>query len=173
MSEEMQKDELTLLKERAKKMNIKVQGNLSVESLKELIANHTNNEVASPKAQLSLTEIKREATKLIRVRIQNMNPNKKNMSGEIFSVGNRAIGTIKKFIPYSPDSHPDGYHVPQALLNQLMSRQFQFFREEKKGSHTIHKPQFAKEFAIEILPQLTEEELKKLSVAQKAKGGLD
>lgn len=178
-----QPSELQLLKQRAKTMGIPIQGNPSVETLKKLIEDKlqgsnegTSKEESTEKLssqQAKHAKIREEALKLVRVKIQCMNPNKKNMEGEIFSVGNKVIGTVKKFIPYSPSSHPEGYHIPNVLYRELVNRKYQYFKEVKHNNGTkTHKAEQANEFAIQVLPPLTEKELKDLSTAQAAKGGL-
>ena len=48
-----------------------------------------------------------------------MNPAKKEWTGEIMTVGNRVIGSVKKFIPFNAD---DGWHVPYIMYEQLRER---------------------------------------------------
>lgn len=112
--------------------------------------------------------------KLVRVRITNMDPKKKDLPGEIVTVANEYLGTVKKFIPFG--EHTDGgYHIPQVLLNELESRKFLSITEgkdKKTGTPTV-KDRWAKEFAIEILPPLTPDELNRLATAQIAAGSLD
>lgn len=112
--------------------------------------------------------------KLVRVRITNMDPKKKDLPGEIVTVANEYLGTVKKFIPFG--EHTDGgYHIPQVLLNELESRKFLSITEGKDkrtGTPTV-KDRWAKEFAIEIMPPLTPDELNRLATAQIAAGSLD
>lgn len=177
---EAQVDEKTLLKQQCKKLGIPVQGNLSVETLRQLVAEKlAGNEPTSQTTTDKETtrqrhkRIRDEATKLVRCRITCMNPAKKNMQGEIFSVGNKVIGTHKKFIPYSPSTHEEGYHIPNALYQSLKNRKYQFFREVKHDNgEKTQESVLINEFAIEVLPPLTEQELAELSKAQQAKGGL-
>lgn len=178
MSEEIkQPDELSLLKDRAKKLGIPVQGNLSASTLKELIdaklapAEKPTTTHASKNAKHKA--IRDEAMKLIRVKITCMNPSKKNMQGEIFSVGNKVIGTVKKFIPFSPSTHENGYHIPKVLLDALRKRKFQTFREVKhdNGQKTSESVMVT-EFAIETMEPLTEAELESLARDQRAKAGI-
>lgn len=174
-------DEKTLLKQQCKTMGIPVQGNPSVETLKALIADRKadmdvkSSGVKEPN-ETKLQRHKRireEATKLVRCRITNMNPSKKSQQGEIFSVGNKVIGTHKKYIPYNPSTHEDGYHIPNTIYQALKTRKYQFFKPVKHpNGETTQESVLVNEFAIEVLPPLTEEELKDLSKAQAAKGGL-
>ncbi len=114
-----------------------------------------------------------EATKLIRVRITNMDPKKKDLSGEILCVGNRYIGTVRKFIPYG-EATDDGYHIPKILFDELESRKFVNIRtfKDRRTKQTRVEHKWAKEFAIEVLPPLTVEELGRLAIAQAAAGSI-
>lgn len=109
--------------------------------------------------------LRKDAFKLIRVRIQCMNPLKKAMQGEVFTVSNSVVGTYRKFVPYNVESD-EGWLVPQIMLNMIKERKFNQIRYEKKNGLQIPKAHLVKEFAIEILPQLTKEELKELAQRQ-------
>lgn len=171
---------LNSLKARADLLGIKYKSNIGVEALKTKIEEHL-----APKedeAPLSRTEqmaaVRREARekalRLVRVRITCMNPSKKDLHGEIFTVANRYIGNITKFVPFNDESE-GGYHVPQALLNVIKARKFLDIRTRANRNNSADikvSTKFVPEFAIEELPQLTEEELNELKAAQAAKGGV-
>lgn len=61
---------------------------------------------------------------LVRCRVYNLNPAKADLPGEIISVANRFIGTVRKFIPFG-EATENGYHIPRVLVEDLKSRQFQ------------------------------------------------
>lgn len=111
----------------------------------------------------------RDAMALIRCRITCLDPKKKDLPGEILCIGNRYIGTVKKFIPYG-EVTDGGYHIPKVLYDELESRRFlhiQTSRDRQNGQIKV-KTSYAKEFSIEVLPMLTPEELAKLAAAQLA-----
>lgn len=109
--------------------------------------------------------MRNEAIKLVRVRLTCMNPAKKNWPGEIFSVSNKILGTIKKYIPY--DTTEDGYHIPYVIYEHLKDRQYQtFIRRKLANGQTAVTGKLVKEFSIEILPSLTQKELDKLATQQ-------
>lgn len=124
----------------------------------------------TPARKLSKRErIIKEAMKLVRVRITCLDPKKKDLPGEILTVGNKYIGTVKKFIPYG-EVTDDGYHIPKVLYDELESRRFlhiQTKRNRQNGQINV-STSYAKEFAIEVLPMLTPDELAKLASAQLA-----
>lgn len=182
MSEENQElDQLTLLKERAKKMGIAIKGNPSIETVKQLIADHIgedsdkadDTEDSAKTKRMRNKAIRDEAMKLVRVKITCMNPSKKNWQGEIISVGNKAIGTVKKYIPLQAETHEDGYHIPNVIYQYIKNKKYQTFKTIKhsNGEKTKKSVQ-VNEYAIAVLPQLTPKELAELKAAQTAKGGV-
>ena len=115
-------------------------------------------------------EMKKEQLKLVRVRITCMNPTKKEWEGEIVTVSNALVGTVKKYIPFSAE---DGWHVPQIILNFLKEREYQHFYIAKDDrGNKVPKGKNMKEFAIEVLPPLTKKELEDLANRQAMAGGV-
>lgn len=166
--------ELIALKERADLLGIKYHTNVGVDTLRERVNSHLTQEDKPQPRELSAVEERRrkmvaEAKKLVRVRITNMNPARKEFQGEIISASNNFTGTIKRFVPFGVE-----WHVEQILLNAMRERMCQVFRAEKtKEGTTIKKPVLTPEFAIEVLPPLTEKELKELAAAQQARHAID
>lgn len=111
----------------------------------------------------------REATKLIRVIVTNRNPMKQSWEGEIFSVSNDMGVNVKKYIPFNEEN---GYHVPQIILNMLNNKKCTVFVNKKIGKEKVKVGKQIKEYGIEILPPLSEEELKELGDDQRARDAL-
>lgn len=184
-------DELALLKQRADMLGIAYKANIGLETLKRKVSaamegtkdddDETEEEV-SPAKNSTLTkaqreaamrrEIQTEAMKLVRLRITNLNPSKKDLHGEIFTVANKYIGNVRKFIPYGEVTE-NGYHVPNCIYQQMKARKFLDVKTRmgKDGQIKV-STSWAQEFALEVLPQLSKEELKDLAMAQAAAGGL-
>ena len=171
--------ELENLKIRAEKLGVKFHPSISADKLREKIkAAQTEgegsvgeqNEVKTStgtdeeSSAAKKVRLKREGLKLVRVRITCMNPTKKEWEGEIFTVSNNAVGTVKRYVPYNAE---DGWHIEQILLNQLRERQCQIFTTDKDSrGNKIRKGKLIREFAIEVLDPLTEEELHDLAQRQ-------
>ena len=168
--------ELENLKSRAEKLGVKFHPSISAEKLREKIKAHQADSEgetgeAEPKAEdttenpsLKKLRLKREALKLVRVRITCMNPAKKEWEGEIITVANNAVGTVKRYVPFNTE---DGWHVEHILLEQLRERQCQIFVSEKDSrGNKVRKGKLIREFAIEVLEPLTEEELAELAQRQ-------
>jgi hypothetical protein len=113
--------------------------------------------------------------KLIRVRIQNLDPKKKDLSGEIISVSNKVLGTVKRFVPYGESMDDNGWHIPYVIYKELSSRKFLQITTSKDRQTKQVKvvKRWAKEFAFEVLPPLSEKELKALAAAQAAAGSIE
>jgi hypothetical protein len=181
--------ELEVLKQRAKLMNIKFSNNISVEKLREKIEAAqvkdepvveeaavnplgANQEAGVKKMTLG-QKIRAEQTRLIRVRIQNLDPKKKDLPGEIITVANEYMGTVRKFVPFG-EVTDNGYHIPYCIYEFLKERKFINIttRKGKNGLPDIRATE-AREFSIEVLPPLTEAELAQLAQAQIAAGSLN
>lgn len=114
----------------------------------------------------------RDMMALVRVRISCLNPAKAALQGEIVTVGNRYVGTVRKFIPFG-EATDNGYHVPRILLDELKSRRFNSVKTKKGDKGAIEVTQrLVPEFAIEELEPLTAEELAQLAAQQMAAAGL-
>ncbi len=116
-----------------------------------------------------------EATKLVRLRITNLDPKKKDWPGEIFTVANDYIGTIRKYVPYG-EKTDQGYHVPHVIYEMLRDRKYlhiRTYRDPKNPEQIKKEERWVKEFSLEVMDQLTPAELADLKKAQQASGRLD
>ena len=168
-----EQDELAVLKERADLLKISYHPSIGLEKLREKVnkavqSQSTDEPEEAPKKKESLHEervrLQKEALKLVRIRLTCMNPAKKDWFGEIFSVGNNIVGTVKKYVPFNAD---DGWHVPNILYEMIRDRQCQVFTTVRtKHGVSVREGKLIKEFAIEVLPDLTSEELHDLAQRQ-------
>lgn len=167
-------DELAVLKQRADILGIKFHPNISLDKLREKVqaAMEGSTKPSEPKEE-SHSEIRArllaEQMKLVRIRISCLDPKKKELEGEIITVANSYIGTVRKFVPYG-EKTDNGYHVPYCIYQFLKDRQFLQIRTRKVGGKEFAETNWVKEFSIEVLPQLTKEELADLAAAQLARG---
>lgn len=185
-------DELTLLKQRAKIMGINP-GNMGVDALKAKILAKMNDETAVEKVEpipsaetvvvppkaapknnvIALRQyMKREQTKLIRVRITNLDPKDKDLPGNIFTVANEYLGTVSKYVPFG-EATENGYHIPFCLYTMLKDMQFTQVRVVKKNGKEHVETKDVRKFAMEVLPPLTQAEINRLKTAQLAAGSID
>ena len=175
---EASEEELESLQARAKLAGIKHHPNMGVTKLRELV----NSGLDKPKVQVApvQTETKRltpaqmialrnervrkDATRLIRVMVTNMNPNKSKHKGEVFTCSNSAIGTCRKFVPFHTG---EPWHIPQIILNMMKERTYtQWYDAKDEKGRAIKKNRQAKEFAIVPVEVITSKELKELASQQ-------
>lgn len=172
-------DEMTSLKARADLLGIPYHPSIGLDKLRDKVANGisgTKEEVETKPVvkeseQAQLSRLRDEALELVRIRVSCMNPAKKEWDGEMFSVGNSLVGTQKKFVPFNNE---EGWHVPRIIFNMIVDRECQIFVSSKDSrGNLIRKPKRIKEFAVEVLPRLTAEELDELARRQAMAKSID
>lgn len=183
----VQMSELDLLKQQARMMGIEFSNNIGVETLRKKIEERTAEDAASstvqepepqpeqPVCKKSLRdEIYEREMKLVRVRITNMDPMKAKRPGDYFTIANKYLGTVRKFIPYGEQTD-NGFHIPHCLYQMLKDRKFAQvqIRKNPDTGHESVVTRMVREFAIEVLDPLTPEEIKRLAQAQLASGSLE
>lgn len=108
-----------------------------------------------------------DGMRLIRCAIYNNDPAKNELKGDIYSVSNKYIGVVKKYIPFGGDFAEQGYHIPKILLEMLENRKYLQVKMIKNSNGTERVEQtLAPEFTIRRLPPLSKEELKEIAVRQ-------
>ena len=160
MTDTTELSELEVLKQRADDMGIEYSPRIGVDALREKV----NAKLASTPentAAYEFNQIRQDALKLVRVRITNLNPSKKESEAEYFSVGNRVIPTITRLVPFELDTH-----VEQILLDQIKDRKFVQVKTVNRDGKSYPERSLRNEFQVEVLPPLTEEELKDLAAEQ-------
>lgn len=175
-------DEKQILMQRADKLGIKYSNNIGLETLRERInakleereavveeeeeePKKKETQTAAQVKETAVQKARKEALKLVRVNITSMENTKNNLSGEIFTVSNGVVGTIKRYVPFGVD-----WHIEQILLNTLKEKEFQRFGTEKTPSgQTVRRAKSVPAYAIQILPPLTEKELEDLRKSQMAR----
>jgi hypothetical protein len=184
-------NELDMLKQRALLMGIKFSNNISSATLRTKIQARLDGEEAKEAAEAILSKQPRKEAeeaamavrsdrqtlfdtemRLVRLRITNLDPKKKDLPGEIFTVANEVLGAVKKYIPYG-EATENGYHVPYIIYRQLKEREFLNIKTRKdRQGRTIVETGMVREFALEELPPLTQQELNRLAASQAAAAGM-
>ena len=195
-TEKAEAAELASLKARAKQMNLTHSNNIGLDALRKRVSDALEGKAVEPEPEAvnALTGKKdvaestapkrpynnaaalrkmmqEEQMKLIRVRITNLDPKKKDLPGEIFTTGNEYLGSVRKYVPYG-EVTDEGYHIPFCIFKQLEARRFLNIRTivDRVTKQTRTDSSWAKEFALEVLPPLTQAELNQLAAAQAASG---
>lgn len=175
--------ELELLRQKADNLGINYGPRIGIDTLRQRINEKLEGkEPAVPTAEdpeepVQLTQAQmeqkiredqyRDEMALLRCRIYNLNPKKNDLQGEIITVGNRFVGTVRKFIPFG-EATDNGYHIPRIIYNELKSRKFQQIGTKTVKGQIEVKTRLVPEYNIEVLPPLTKEELEELALSQAA-----
>lgn len=167
--------ELDSLKEIADNKGIKYHPSISVEKLKIKIAEFdAAQEISKPTVARGNKMAKREALrkeklKLVRCRITCMNPHKRDWQGEWMSVGNSLLGFHTKYVLFDHE-----YHLSAFMIDILKTKVFRQTKEVPDGKGGKYRKNFfPKEYNIEILDPLTEEELEALAADQAKRQAID
>lgn len=180
----MTRDEL---KVRAEELGLSYNSNIKTDALAELITNAENGltpeivaaakeaeegakklvekqavEVAPVVNQAKTVgqvkaEARKNAMKLVRCVVTSMDKDKADLSGEIISCGNSMTGMIKKFIPFGKE-----WHVPMVILETLKDKKMLMTRDRRTDKGTVKEHYEVSQYNVQILPDLTQEELNRL-----------
>ena len=131
------------------------------------------NQITDP--QLLRQVVRAKALRLHRVKITNLDPSDSQLNGAIITAVNKFTGKVAKYIPFGDEEAPNGYHVPEILLNQLKNTKFPLRREIKGGAFGVkrYKTTMINKFNIETLPTLTKKEIEELANHQRASHAID
>jgi len=177
--------ELNLLKERATIMGIKFHPAIGIDTLKAKIEAQLTSGAKEDEPVPSLiaripemSEYQKnknhrdDALKLVRVVVSCMNPAKQVWEGELFTVSNRVIGSVRKYVPFNNDA---GYHIPNVIYQHLLDSQCQVFytTTDPVSRQKTRKGKLVKEYNVVVLPPLTEAELKDLAMQQALNNSID
>lgn len=184
-------DELSVLKQRATMMGIQFSNNIGLETLRKKIEDKMEGRAEADAApqinplagETTAQPVKRktlrqklydEQMKLVRIRVTNLDPKKKDLPGEVITVANEHLGTVRKFVPFG-EVTDDGYHVPYCIYRFMENRKFlniRIVKDRRTGQERVES-NWVKEFALEVLPQLTPQQIANLKTAQIAAGSVD
>ena len=165
--------ELDILKQQADTLGIKYSPNIGVETLK----NKISAVIEAPVEEKTETQkvdarqaLWNDAMCLVRLEIHNVNPAKSSLKGEFFTVANKIIGKVTKFVPYGDAGK--SYHVPNCIYQLLEEKKYLAFRDDSSAPNG-KKTELIPEFNNKVLPPLTQEELEELKKAQLAGNHID
>ena len=160
--------ELETLKAQATEMGIQFHANIGVEALKAKIAAREAEPPAEPLSENDrIRKIREDALKLVRVIVTPMDVLKKDYLGEILSVSNSVLGTVKKLVLFN-----EPYHLPQILVDELREKKCQVFTSRKENNNLIREAKLINAYGIQVLPPLTEQELEDLRKSQLARSSV-
>lgn len=181
--------EFEALKDKARLLGVAFRDNIKPESLADRVKKHIEemDKVAAESTAPDAPEVttpetpkkdvipetvrlrrqqKRDLLKLIRVRITCHDSSKSAWEGKPFSGGNDIIPSITRYIPFGRE-----WHCEQILLNIIKEERYTMRTSKKVNGKLVTTAQTVPTYNVEILPPLTEKEIKQLAVQQAAKSG--
>lgn len=165
--------ELDILKQQADTLGIKYSPNIGVETLK----NKISAVIEAPVEEKTETQkvdarqaLWNDAMRLVRLEIHNVNPAKSSLKGEFYTVANKIIGKVTKFVPYGDAGK--SYHVPNCIYQLLEEKRYLAFRDDSSAPNG-KKTELIPEFNNKVLTPLTQKELEELKKAQLAGNHID
>lgn len=166
-------DEKEILMSRADKLGISYSNNIGLETLRKRIEAKLDEADKAEEEEVKhtpspLQKKRKEALQLVRVNITSMENTKNNLSGEIFTVSNNVIGTVKRYIPFGQD-----WHIERIFLDTLREKQFQRFTSVNTTNGSVRRAMLVPAYAIQELPPLTEKELDELRKSQMARNSIE
>lgn len=175
-------EEMEYYKNQANRLGLKYPENVELEALAKMVKakiEEGNDKVIGKESGLTSKSAKvaEEALKLCRFRLHVLNPAKQNWTGEYITAGNDYIPHVTRFIPFHAPI--DGWHCEEIILSVLRYRKYQLMQVDpsqmgvKAHVVNVNKNKLLPEFAIEILEQLTPEQIAELAARQDAQGSID
>lgn len=170
--------ELETLKQKADLMGVNYSNNIGVDALRQKVnaalegkSEDTDKPVTyaseiERKAALRKTQ-RAEMLKLVRIRVVCHNPTKSDLQGEIFTVSNKVLGSVRKFVPFG-DANEEGWHVPYIIYKEIIARKYIAITKKRVDGREVINKQVAAEYGVEVLPALSKDELTKLAAKQSA-----
>ncbi len=108
------------------------------------------------------------AMKLIRVIVRPNDPLKLESRGEIFSFGNSVANggkVVKKYVPFNNE---EGWHIPNIIFANIKAAECQIFKKVTRNGQETMEPQKIKAYNVEVLSDLTQDEVDKIAIRQKS-----
>jgi hypothetical protein len=110
-----------------------------------------------------LASNRKKAGALIRVRVQCMDPQKKEWPGEMLFTGSAKLGSFRKYVPFGNVE----WHIPKIIYDMMMEKQCSsFYSKIDDRGNKSRVSKLISAFAIEVLPPLTKEEMIELGNRQ-------
>jgi hypothetical protein len=177
---EKEQQEMDLLKARADQLNIKYHPNIGLGTLRERV----NTAVSKPdKIRLAtkvlsrqelvnreLTEQRNKAKRLVRIMITCMDPSKSNIEGEIHTVSNRVVGTVRRYVPCVSEA----WHVEHIIYEQLKEKKFvHHYTIKDSNNKPVNKQKLVPTYNVAIIDNMSDKEIDELKKQQALAGRIE
>lgn len=169
--EQLEEKELSELKDIAEQLAIEFPKNIGkVKLIDKILKDEEETEGFTEGVKVVKKEtpqqLKKRMNKLVRVRISPNSPQYKGRNGIALKIGNKTE-VVGKFIPFDTV-----WHVQEPIIEVLKRRTFREtkFKTDTTTGLKVPVTKIHKAFVVEVLPNLTENELKKLATDQRVRG---
>jgi hypothetical protein len=109
-----------------------------------------------------------DAMKLIRVIVRPNDPLKLESGGEIFTYGSNVINNGKAVKKYVPFNNEEGWHIPNIIYQNIIATECQIFKKVTRNGQDTMEAVKIKAYNVEVLSALTQVEIDKIAIKQKA-----
>lgn len=159
------------LMERGRILGINIHVNTSTENMMVMVnqallyKNHAAPDATIPfTVSTDVAVARKEAERLIRVRVNNLDPTKSKIDSQPFGFSNSVIGTIQKVVPFDEEI---GFHIPHVLLDVIRGTKYRVtrYRKDDKGNDIPYSVELPS-FSVEVLPDLTGDEIEAIKQRQ-------
>ena len=180
LTEEEQK-ELEALKAEGEKLGLTISPNIGLDTLRNKIEEAKKSETTTEEENEENEETKQEAetvkknqekmkkikdmSRLIRVIVTNNNPDKTNVTSEIHSAGNK-YEKVTKAVKFN-----EPWHIPVVIYEKLKEQKLtRFISKKDSRGREFKEATTIPAYNIQVLENLTEEEVKELEERLKSNG---
>ncbi len=168
--------ELSELKTIATELGIEYSGNIGKVKLIDKIMKDEEEVNGSPikvegvkvAKKETAADIKKRMNKLVRLRVSSNDPQYKGRNGVTRQIGNK-YGVVGKFIPFNTI-----WHCQDPVYQDLKAQKYREtkFKTDRTTGMKTPVTTWHPSFVIEVLPALTDKELKQLAADQSARGSI-
>ena len=172
-------NELVALRRAAQALGCKVHPRSGINKIKQQIIDKKQKDALARQASgeeaipVKLTEAEARAVRRdtaikrgmaqVRFRLTNMNPSTRNLQGTTVTAGNSSMGSVTEYIPFETP-----WHSARIVFNYLKEKELQINKSKNVNGINVPRNYIVKEFAIELLDDLSFKELNDLAAQQAA-----
>jgi len=167
--EAAQPTELENLKTQADILKLDYKANITAKDLrKQIMAELTSFDDSEGTSEKDRADMIAENTKLVRCMVMPVAAHMRDYQGQLFGAGNSVLGIVSKFVLFNTE-----YQVPNIILKQIQAQEMQFFTTRRVNGQDVRESKMRKAFNVDILDQITQEELDELSRSQENRHAID
>ena len=159
-----EKEQKTQLIEQGRTLGLEIHPNTKIENMVNMVNQGLIYKLSgSPDAPMTeevvdgTSAARRAAERLVRVRVNALDPQKQGVGSEPFGFSNSVIGTIQRVVPIDTD---EGFYIPVVLIDIIKEKKYRItkYRQDDRGNDVPYSVELPA-FSVEILDDLTAAEV--------------